>query len=259
MRGACALVLALAAAFATPAAACDYPGPPPGSVEATSATGDIRWAGFSDATTRYDHGILGDAVEAGGLRAATVNKDGCALWVLLPDTKVFEDLSPRIADLDGNGRNEIIVVETDVARGASLAIYGLRNGKLKRLAATPPIGRTHRWLAPAGIADLDGDGRMEIAYIDRPHLAKVLRVWSYRNGRLREVARLDGLTNHKIGDAFIQGGIRSCAGEAPAILTADAQWTQVMATTLEGGKLTAKPVARYTGPASLTRALTCGN
>ncbi len=182
----------MATACATPATACDYPGPPPGSAEATSATGDIRWAGFSDATGRYDHAILGDAVEAGGLRAATADKDGCALWVLLPETKVFEDLSPRIADLDGDGRNEIIVVETDIARGASLAIYGLRNGQLKRLAATPPIGRTHRWLSPAGIADLDSDGRMEIAYVDRPHLARVLRVWSYRHGRLREVAAWKG-------------------------------------------------------------------
>ncbi len=77
--------------------------------------------------------------------------------------------------------------------------------------------------------------------------------------RLVEIARLPGLTNHQIGEDVIRGGIRGCAGEAPSILTADAQWAQVMATTLADGKLTAKPVGRYTGPASLTRALTCAN
>lgn len=248
MKAALALTLALLAA---PALACDYPGPPPGSAEATAATGDIRWAGFSDATTRYDHAILGDAVEAGGLRARTATKGDCELVAILPKARVFEDIAPRLADLDGDGRNEIVVVETDIARGAMLAVYGLRGDRLQRLAATPPIGQTHRWLSPAGIADLDGDGIPEIAYVDRPHLAKILRIWRYRGGRLTEVAAIRGLTNHRIGDAFIQGGIATCNGK-PTILTADAGWQRVMATTLTDGKIAATPVGRYTGPASLT-------
>ncbi|WP_343081294.1 VCBS repeat-containing protein [Ostreiculturibacter nitratireducens] len=238
------------------ALACDYPGPPPDAGEARADTGDILWAAFSDATQRYDHAILGDGIEAGGLRAATADKDGCELSVILPDTRVFEDLAPRIADLDGDGRNEIVVVETDVARGASLAIYGLRSGRLEKLAATPPIGQTHRWLAPLGAADLDGDGILEIAYVDRPHLAKILRVWRYVNGRLTEVAAASGLTSHRIGDAFIQGGFASCGGRA-VILTADADWRRVMATRLEGGKLVATDLGPYSGPDSLDPSIAC--
>ncbi len=239
------------------ASACDYPGPPPGAGDAHVDAGrGILWAGFSDATERYRHGVLGDAVEAGGLRAAGAGLGPCDLAVLLPANRVFEDLSPRLFDLDGDGAHEIVVVETDVNRGAQLAVYGLRGGRLEKLAATPHIGRPKRWLAPLGAADLDGDGAVEIAYVDRPHLAKTLRVWRWRGGRLSHVADLPGITNHRIGEDFISGGIRDC-GAGPEIIAADAAWQQVMAVRLKDGKLTARAIAPFDGPAALDRALDC--
>lgn len=252
-----ALALVLAAlAAAAPAAACDYPGPPPGSGEARAEGRGIVWAGFSDATTRYDHGILGDAVEAGGLRAMAGSRGPCELAVILPKDRVFEDIAPRLADLDGDGRAEVIVVETDVNLGASLAVYGLRGGRLAKIAATPPIGRTHRWLAPIGAADLDGDGFMEIAYVDRPHLARVLMVWRYRNGALEKVAEIGGLTNHRIGDGTILGGIRDCGG-APEMITASADWSRLMATRFDGGRLVSRDIGANTGPGAVSDALAC--
>ena len=47
-----------------------------------------------------------------------------------------------------------------------------------------------------------------------------------------------------------------CDGR-PTILTADTGWTRVLATTLEGGKLTPRPRGRYDGPASLTTVPGC--
>jgi len=250
-----ALLLALACA-ATPSLACDYPGPPPNSPEARADTGDIRWAGYSDATTRYAHGVLGDAVEAGGLRVMAGLNGPCELSVILPEHSVFEDTGPRIADLDGDGRNEVIVVESHRDLGAALAVYGLRDGALTKLAATPNIGRTNRWLAPIGIADLDGDGAIEIAYIDRPHLAKTLRVWRWDNGALTEVAAGAGATNHRIGEADIAGGIRDC-GDGPEMIVADANWRNVLAVRLQDGTLTSRVLFPHNGRASFTRALAC--
>jgi hypothetical protein len=43
----------------------------------------------------------------------------------LPETEVFEDLAPRLADLDGDGKAEIIVVQSHRDLGARLAVYGL--------------------------------------------------------------------------------------------------------------------------------------
>ena len=74
------------------------------------------------------------------------------------------------------------------------------------IAATPYIGTRFRWLAPLVAADLDGDGWIEIAYIDRPHLAMVLRVWRFENGVLHPVAEASGLTNHQFGADVIEGG-----------------------------------------------------
>jgi len=220
---------------------------------ATSACGaeTILSAQYTDPTDRYAHGILGDAIEWGALRIVT---DTGALDFTLSQDRVFEDTAPRLIDLDGDGAVEVIVVETLVTDGAQLAIYD-ETGKI---AATPHIGRTNRWLAPIGAADLDGDGTIEIAYIDRPHLAKILRVWRFANGVLAPVADLDGLTNHRIGEADIGGGIRDC-GLGPELITASADWTQVMATTLAKGVLETRSIGQHVDRGSFATALACRN
>lgn len=209
----------------------------------------ISEAAFIDPTTRYAHGILGDAVEWGGLRFVS---GGSRYTVTLPDSHVFEDVAPRLWDVTGDGAPEIVVVETDMRAGAALAIYNA-DGKL---AETPHIGRTNRWLAPIGAADLDGDGHIEIAYIDRPHLAKTLRVWRFIDGGLQPVTDLPGLTNHRIGEPDIGGGIRDC-GNGPEMITASADWSRVMATTLQGGRLVSRPIGAHRDRGSFAIALDC--
>ncbi len=214
-------------------------------------------AWYEDPTTRYPHGVLGDTVEAGTLAVQLPASPDCVTVRLsLPQDEVFEDLAPRLADLDGDGNAEIIVVQSHRARGARLAVYGIEGETLRLRAATPHIGRPNRWLAPVGAADLDGDGATEIAYVDRPHLARILRVWRYRDGALTEIAAASGLTNHRIGEAFISGGIRDC-GAGPEIVTANADWSRVMATRLApDATLRARGLGPNTGPA-LDAALAC--
>jgi hypothetical protein len=201
-------------------------------------------------TDRYDHAVLGDAMEWGGLDLTTAS--GQVLRVTLPESRVFEDVTTRLADLDGDGDREVVVVETDIARGAMLAVYDASG----RVAATAPFGETHRWLAPAGIADLDGDGRIEIAYVDRPHLARELVVVCLEGAELVELARLAGLTNHRIGDRVIRGGVRDC-GAGPDLRLAESTWTRVMRVVFQNGRLTAQPVGAIAGPKGLDAALAC--
>lgn len=213
----------------------------------------ITDAQFEGPTTRYAHGILGDAIEWEKLRF-TVQTAGrnVTYEVTLPDTHVFEDVAPRLWDVTGDGSPEIVVIETDMRAGAALAIYGLEG----KIAETPHIGRSNRWLAPIGAADLDGDGTIEIAYIDRPHLAKTLRVWRFVDGALEPVIDLAGLTNHRIGEADIGGGIRDC-GQGPEMITANANWTRVMATTLVNGELRARDIGAHVDRGSFATALVC--
>jgi hypothetical protein len=206
----------------------------------------------------YPHRIMGSLPEMRVL--AVTLADGRTLRFDLregPDpSHVFEDIAPRVADADGDGAPDVIVVETDPARGAQLAVYALRRGALAKAAATPHIGQPFRWLAPVGVADLDGDGRPEIAYVDRPHLARILRVWSWGPAGLTERAALPGLTNHRIGDEVIWGGIRDC-GDGPEMILADAGFAQVIVARVERDRITARPLGVRATPDGFASALAC--
>lgn len=225
-----------------------------GSVRAAEP-GPILSARFEDPTDRYAHGVLGDAIEWGRLVIASQDATG-KRWtteIPLPQDHVFEDLEPRLVDLNLNGHPDaVMVIETDAGLGAALALYDA-SGKITQ---TPHIGQSNRWLAPLGAVDLDGDGYVELAYIDRPHLAKTLRIWRYRDGSLEPVADQVGLTNHRIGQDFISGGIRDC-GDGPEIVTADAQWRRVMVSTLSGGQVKTRDIGPFNGADSLASALAC--
>ncbi len=215
-----------------------------------AASAGIVAADFGGETDRYRHGVFGEQTEYGTLELTL--DDGTHRRLTLPQNRVFEDVAPRLADLDGDGLPEVVVVETDVARGASLAVFD-ENG---RVAATPFIGQTHRWLAPAGIADFDGDGQNDVAYVETPHLGKTLRFWTLRDGRLVEIAHVQGVTNHAFGDAAISGGVRTCDG-SPELVMADGSWQQVVAIRLQDGKPEITPLGRYKGPESISNALDC--
>ena len=214
---------------------------------------------FAGPTRRYAHGVLGDDVEWGRLvyvqQGSAAHGPYLFMEIFLPPSRVFEDLTPRLYDLDGDGQFEIVVVESEASSGAQLSVYGLRDLRLVQLAATPHIGRANRWLAPLGAADLDGDGAVEIAYIDRPHLAKTLRIWRYADGGLEPVAQAPGLSNHRIGWDYITGGIRDC-GAGPEIVTASGDWQRLMAARLLDGQIALRDLGRYS-PEAEAAALDC--
>jgi len=92
--------------------------------------------------------------------------------------------------------------------------------------------------------------------VDRPHLAKILKIARFRGGRLEPVAELRGFSNHRIGDDFITGGVRDCGGGAEIVIP-DADWQRIMAVHLEGGEA----IARVLGaclPDAMRQALACG-
>ena len=67
---------------------------------------------------------------------------------------------------------------------------------LVRGAATDYIETRFRWLAPIGAAEFDGDWTVEFAYVEKPHLDKVLRVVRRDSRRLSLVASVQGVKNH---------------------------------------------------------------
>lgn len=218
---------------------------------------DIAGAAYVEPTGAYGHGALAGG-EYAGLR---IDYDDGSHAVLRLAAAVFEDTAPRLHDFDGDGAPELVVVVSGFATGAMVQIIDVVGDNARSIGQTEPIGRRHRWLAVAGIADFDGDGRAEVAYVDRPHLAKVLRLVAVdmRPGeaRLTPLAEAPGLTNHHLGSAEIEGGVRACPGAAPVIVTADADWREIVETRFVEGRLRSTSVGAYTGTESLATRLSC--
>ncbi|MEM1101921.1 MAG: VCBS repeat-containing protein [Pseudomonadota bacterium] len=219
---------------------------------------DIASARFSEPTERYGHGVLGDPSEHAAISVRLA--DGGSAVLRWDRPMVFEDVEPRLIDIDGDGGQELLVVESHERLGARFAVYDVRDGALVPIARNPFIGTRFRWLAIVGAGDLDGDGRVEIAYVDRPHLARTLRVWRLEpsGGVFNpvELASLPGVTNHRIGEEDIAGGLRDC-GAGPEMIVADAGWRRLLAVRFDGTGLAARDIGPHAGRASFADALGC--
>jgi hypothetical protein len=164
-----------------------------------SPRGDITAAWYSQPTSRYRHGSLGDTVEGGALVAQT--KDGLKATFRLPETEVFEDIAPRLADLDGDGISEIVTVLSSFSGGASVTLFGFSGGNLVRKAAIPFLGTPNEWINIAGIERYLGMPTPEIAVVVTPHKRGQLGFLKLVRGRLIVVSAQAGFSNHVFGSA----------------------------------------------------------
>lgn len=162
-----------------------------------TGTGAIVEVWLAEPTTRYPHFVLGSRYEAGSLCARM--RDGRVLELALPETSVFEDRQPRLADLTGQGTEQIIVIRSRLDRGAAVAVVEATPSGLRIVAETPPTGRAHTWLNIAGIADFTGTGRPAIAFVELPHAVGRLSLWQLRNGKLVPLVSVDDASNHVNG------------------------------------------------------------
>ncbi|OYW66178.1 MAG: hypothetical protein B7Z40_11685 [Bosea sp. 12-68-7] len=193
------MAMAFAIGWAHGAPAQDFLRLPDGEV--TRSAGMTAY--LVDPTTRYGHGVLGDAIEAGGF---VVERDGQRLLFRLGTNAVFEDRRVRLADLDGDGQPEAIVVKAYLDRGAALAVYSIGRHAIEPLAEGPAIGQRNRWLNPVGVADFTGSGQAMLAAVVTPHLAGSLRLYRLAGSALVEVSRIDGFTNHRLGERDLDLG-----------------------------------------------------
>jgi len=165
--------------------------------EIAQSLGTIRRAWLGGVTKRYDHGVLGDAMEAS--RLYIVDENNQQHVVELPPLQVFEDRYPRLADINNDSDAEAVVIRTDVNTGAAIASYGIKNNKLTLYAVSKSIGLSHRWLNIIGVADFDGDGQTEIAAVVTPHIGGTLTLYRQSGQELQVVLEKHGFSNHKYG------------------------------------------------------------
>lgn len=159
----------------------------------------IAAAWLAEPTLRYRHGVLGDNVEAEALKVRL--RDGRTLTHTLPEDSVYEDLEPRIIDLDGE--EAVLVVRSYLDSGAAIAVYRIVENQIRPVGEAYPIGLSHRWLNPVGAADFDGDGRTEIAAVVTPHLSGILTIYQLDNDAFRKDAARSGYSTHFIGSTVL--------------------------------------------------------
>ena len=166
---------------------------------------DVAWAWLGNPTVRYPHRALGSASHAGSLHAVVKTPSGewRTLELALPLHRVYEDLVPRIVDLDRDGSEEIVLIEADVIRGASLVVLGVDHHagapRLAERARSSFAGTPFRWLNPVGVADFDADGQLDLAMVRTPHLGGELQLLHYRPPLLVPYARALDVSNHRMG------------------------------------------------------------
>ena len=193
---------------------------------------DIAWAWLGTPTSRYPHKALGSVVHAGSLHVTTAL--GQDVVYTLPFHRVFEDLMVRLHDLDGDGRDEMIVIESDALRGSAVVVLGLQllpaksgfkaTTVITELARSAPTGSTFYWLNPVGVADFDGDGKPDIASVITPHVGGLLTLYHYKPPKLEPFAQAMDTSNHRMGDLEQQlAVIVEQKGLRPTIIVPDMQ------------------------------------
>ncbi len=194
---------------------------------------------------RYGHGVLGDAVEPTELRAYKLGEGGLRLSWVYPagGDGVFEALGALAADLDGDGREEILITRSDARGGAAHLVLGLSGGRPALKARGAAVGAGNRWSHLLGTFDVDGSG-LKILALETPHLAGYLLALRMHGGELRERARRAGFTTHTIGSRNLwQFALLGRGGLAEAVLQ-DAKRSRLAALALFGRRW----VIRWTHP-----------
>jgi hypothetical protein len=204
--------------------------------QVASGNKDIAWAWLGTPTMRYPHKALGATIHAGSLHVLMNVAGGKQQEIVheLPFNRVFEDRIPRLMDLDGDGQDEIILIESDALRGSSTVVYGVQTGKtakgadkkpgLIELARSVHTGSTFRWLNPVGVADFDGDGKLDVASVITPHVGGLLTLYHYAPPKLEPFAQAMDTSNHRMGDLEQQVAvIVEQKGIRPTIIVPDMQ------------------------------------
>lgn len=143
-------------------------------------------------SSRYDHGVLGDAVEATRLVWLERHRLDVLSELTLPAPFVFEDIAPRpvawargaglLTMRSGRSGTQLVLLAADPARADRLRVAALGDS----------VGGRHRWLAPTT------DGRRILA-VHTPHIGGVLHEYRHDGERLTS-RRLSGdVSTHRIG------------------------------------------------------------
>jgi len=202
----------------------------------TYGEGRIASAWLEGPTRRYPHGVLGDDIEAHTVAAQLRN--GRILRYRLDEDSVFEDRQARFVDINDDGEDELLVVRSYLDAGSAVTILAPGEGGLKIVAESEPIQLPNLWLNPVGVDDFDGDGEIEVALVETPHIGGVLRLLSRKGRHLVKKTYAFGFSNHAQGSRNMDLSlVEDVTGDGvPEIILPDALRRALRIVTFAGGE-----------------------
>lgn len=185
----------------------------PDATGVESDSGTTAW--FTGATDRLAHGALGDTIEATQLvivrpsddtaDGGSVPADARRVVVDLtddPSGAVFEGLSPLIADVDGDGTDDVVATISDGDVGARLVVFDL-DGEL--LAESDPIGSRNRWRHQIAVAPTGPNGSTEIVEVQTPHIGGLLQFHARDGDELALQYQIGTYRSHVLASRNLDG------------------------------------------------------
>lgn len=152
----------------------------------------------SDPTGAYEHGVLGDEVEAGSITLLEESTQGPRVsGKILPESGgVFETLAPMWFE-DSPGRELLAVTESEGEGGSRISAYA-PDGTLAM--SGPPAGEPMQWRHLLAAGPFGPNGEIELAVTRTPHVGGVIEFYRPNpgEGTLEIAATLPIYTTHTL-------------------------------------------------------------
>lgn len=152
-------------------------------------------------TRRYDHGVLGDAIEAE--RCVLLDTE-LTVRSRIDPAGVIEGVAPILADLTGDSRREVVLTVSDADRGARVVAFD-RDGRT--IASGAGFDGGYHWRHQLAVAPFGPDGTPELATVETPHVGGTVEFYRRVGEELRVVASLTGYASHTIESRVLDGGV----------------------------------------------------
>jgi hypothetical protein len=159
---------------------------------------------LSDPSDQYQHGIIGDVLEATSVTMVQLSDQPSVISKFsVPEGWVIESIRPIWSDWDGDGEREIVLTLSNSTVGAKLVLYD-ETGNI--LAESLPIGKGFRWRHTLDIAPFGESGQRLLVDVQTPHIGGIVSFYSWDKEKkvLTTEATLPGYSTHDIGSRAMQ-------------------------------------------------------
>lgn len=159
---------------------------------------------LTDPTNQYQHGILGDILEATSVTMVQLSDQPAVISKYsVPVDWVIESIRPIWRDWDGDGEREVVLTLSNSTSGSKLVLY---DEKGNFLAESLPIGEGFRWRHALDIASFGENGQRLLVDVQTPHIGGVVGFYSWDkvNKVLKTEATLPNYSTHDLGSRAMQ-------------------------------------------------------